>query len=89
MIIKANTINTEAYAELKARKERESVKKNLTEFLTAELQTLKKNDIKEITFDKDVHYYSVLKALRMFDAKIEYKISNVGSRVSSIAIKVK
>lgn len=87
MILKTNTITIDAYNELKARKERESVKKTLTEFLTQELTTLKVNEVKEVIFDKDVHYYSVLKALRMFDKSLEYKINSDKSRVFSIAIK--
>lgn len=89
LTIKTSAISNEMYNELKARKERESVKKSLIDFLNSELMTMKKNEVKQIDFEKDVHYYSVLKALREFDSKIEYKLNAVKSRVHSIAIKVK
>jgi len=82
-------ITATMYNELKNRKERESVKKSLVEFLTNELTTAKHGEVKQINFDNSVHYYSVLKALRLFNDKIEYKLNAEKSRVFSIAIKVK
>lgn len=87
MKITVNAITTETYDAIKVRKERESVKKSLTEFLTEKIATMKVNDLAEVKFDNDVHYYSVLKALRLFDAQIEYKLNSLKSRVFSIAIK--
>ena len=89
LILKAENITPAAYNEIKVRKERESVRKSLVAFLTEQLSELKAGQVRQINFDKDVHYYSVLKALKLFDAKIEYKINNEKSRVFSIAIKVK
>jgi hypothetical protein len=87
MKITANTITTEAYDVIKTRKERESVKKTLIAFLNEKIEVMKTDEIAEINFDKDVHYYSVLNALRVFNAKIEYKLNSLKSRVFSIAIK--
>ena len=90
MLTIANKILTaEAYNVIKVRKERISVKTSLITYLTETLEVMKTGETTELTFSEDVHYYSVLKALRTFEAKIDWKINNNKSRVNSIAIKVK
>jgi hypothetical protein len=89
LAITTKALTTDNYNAIKTRKERISVKTSLIAYLNEALTTLKPGDVTELTFNEDVHYYSVLKALRVFENKLDWKINNNKSRVNSIAIKVK
>jgi hypothetical protein len=92
------TITLEQFKTQKnARKQRISVNSKLTEFLTSTIKTLEKNkayviDVKEFADADvaDVHYYSVLKALRNFDKVIDYDITmSTSNRCNAISIVLK